>query len=248
MKNQTFIFVHDQKIITDFISNKKFENLDNMLYVFLGEGDIDQIENLENVIISRNFEKNIEKWNKTLIAYTGWYLLWKNNLIQSEYVNLFEYDIVVKNDTQSIIYDCIEKNPEVNSISYIPLSIDDYWFLGDDRTSVTLLNSIEKNYKINGREFIKNYSPDIKVGLTSNQTLKKETFNSFMEWMEPIVEDIKEDKMAGHYPERALPFYILLNNLNKIILEEVLYHFQLDSHNTQGMYEQRKSNYKNILK
>lgn len=247
MKNQTFIFAHDQKIIIDFINGEKFKNLDNLKYVFLGLGETNLIETLNNVIIAKDHINNIEKWNKTLIAYTGWFLLYKNNLIESDYVNLFEYDINIKDNFQNILYETIENNKEIDSISYIPISVHDYMFFNDEKTSKNLLNSIEKNYKINAKDYIRKFDINTTVGVTSNQTLKKETFNKFIEWMEPIIEDIKEDNMAGHYPERALPFFILLNNLNKIILENILKHFQLDSHKTQGIYESKKHMYKNLL-
>jgi hypothetical protein len=248
MKNQTFVFAHDQKIITDFIEKNKFNNLDNMKYVFLGSGKIDKIENLDNVIIARNHENNIEKWNKTLIAYTGWYFLWKNKLISADYVNLFEYDIIVKDDIQNVIKSCIDNYQGIDSISYNLLNVHDYWFLGADLTAKSLLDSIKKNYDIDAREYIKGCSSDSMVGVTSNQTLKRETFESFMEWMEPVIDDIKEDRMAGHYPERALPFYLLLNNKSGIIIKDVLAHFRLDSHNTQSIPEDyKKQTYEKIL-
>jgi hypothetical protein len=249
MKNQTFVFAHDQQIIVDFIANNKFHNLDNLKYVFLGSGAIDKIENLNNVIISRHYVKNIEEWNKTLIAYTGWYMLWKNNLIEAEYVNLLEYDIIVTDNMQSSIYQTLDTYTDIESISYQPLGVHEYWFLGADLTAKALLDSIQKHHGLDGRKFISEFSNDVQVGVTSNQTLKKTTFDSFMEWMEPIIEDIKEDRMAGHYPERSLPLYILYKDAPAAILTGVLSHFRLDSHSTQGMPEQyKKENYNKILK
>ena len=51
MKIKSFIFVHDQKIILDYIRQKKFSELENLIFVFLGYGDVQQIQNLSNVII-----------------------------------------------------------------------------------------------------------------------------------------------------------------------------------------------------
>ncbi|MEY4572245.1 MAG: hypothetical protein RLZ10_1471, partial [Bacteroidota bacterium] len=95
MRIQSFIFCHDQNLILEFISNGKFNNLPNLKFVFLGtELPVDQIENLENVIICRNLPINIEIYPK-FTSFTGWYALWKNNLIDADYVNLFEYDVDV---------------------------------------------------------------------------------------------------------------------------------------------------------
>lgn len=248
MKNQTFVFAHNQQIITDFISHKKFQNMDNLKFVFLGQGPVNEIEHLENVIITRNLEHNIEKWNRTLIAYTGWYALWKNNLVEADYVNLFEYDIIVKEDIQKVLDKLIDDTEKLDSVSYIPLNVHDYWFLGADLTAKVLIDSIQKNYGIDAREYIKKFNPQTFVGVTSNQTLKQETFNQFMTWMEPIIEDIKNDRMAGHYPERALPFFLLLNSLEGVIVNDVLSHFRLDSHQTQGISDSYKiENYNKIV-
>ena len=54
MSLQTFIFIHDQEILLEYIRVKKFQNLKNLKFVFLGNGNTDKIENLENVIISKN--------------------------------------------------------------------------------------------------------------------------------------------------------------------------------------------------
>lgn len=247
MKIETFIFVHDQNIIIDFIDNKKFKNINNFKYVFLGDRDTDKIEHMDNVIIARNFNKNIEQYKK-LTAFTGWFLLWENDLIKSDFINLFEYDIIVNDNLDESIYENITKNENIESISYISIPINDYWFLGDNPTSKKLIDSVEKHYNINTREYIKKYPTNMKIGLTSNQTIKKETFFSYMEWMKPILDDIKDDSMAGHLSERSLPLYVLLNDLERVVLENVMTHFQLDSHNTQNVYEQKKYMYQNIIK
>ena len=45
---ETYIFVHNQNIILDFIESKKFNDLGLVKYVFLGDSNIDKIENLES--------------------------------------------------------------------------------------------------------------------------------------------------------------------------------------------------------
>jgi hypothetical protein len=94
---ETFIFVHDQDLIINFEENKKFENLYTYRYVFLGNRPIDKISHMDNVIIARNYEDNLEEY-PLFTSYTGWYLLWKHKLIKTRYVNLFEYDIVLDNN------------------------------------------------------------------------------------------------------------------------------------------------------
>jgi hypothetical protein len=92
MESQTFIFVHEQNIILDFKNHNKFSNLNNVKYVFLGKNDTDKIESLNDVIICRNLPNNIEDY-PNLTSFSCWYALWKNNMYNSNYINLFEYDV-----------------------------------------------------------------------------------------------------------------------------------------------------------
>jgi hypothetical protein len=69
-----------------------------------------------------------------------------------------------------------------------------------------------------------------------------------MEWMEPLIEDMKNDRMSPHYPERTLPLYLLFKKIPYLVVSDVLFHFQMDSHKTQGKSnEYKEKNYLNIL-
>ena len=121
----TFIFVHDQEIILDFISKNKFNDFKNFKWVFLGDKPYDKIQKLDNLIIVRNLEHNIEQYPK-LTSFTGWYALHKNNLITSDYVNFFEYDINYVPEFVDINKEMIKRN--FDFIGYFPMIIskDDY--------------------------------------------------------------------------------------------------------------------------
>jgi len=45
---ETFIFVHDENIIIDYINAEKFTSLTNVKYVFVGNKESEKIKNLEN--------------------------------------------------------------------------------------------------------------------------------------------------------------------------------------------------------
>ena len=88
----TFIFVHKQEIILEYKKINKFEYLPNLKFVLVGKNEFNLVENMDDVIICQKYDNNIEDYPK-FTSFTGWYLLWKNNLIDTDYVNLFEYDI-----------------------------------------------------------------------------------------------------------------------------------------------------------
>jgi hypothetical protein len=70
--------------------------------------------------------------------------------------------------------------------------------------------------------------------MTSNHTLEKETFEHYMKWMEPMIDDIKISKFSGHQAERSISIFYLINNLKHQIIPNILNHYQLDSHGNQG--------------
>ena len=117
---ETFIFVHDENIILDYINANKFSKIKNLKYVFVGNNEIEKIKNLDNVIICRDLPYNLENYPK-LTSFTGWYALWKNNLIKSNFINLFEYDVNLNDD----IEDHINFNFSLghNVIGYVPIVI-----------------------------------------------------------------------------------------------------------------------------
>ena len=129
MNIQTFIFLHDQKIVLDFIKSKKFEKLNNLKFVFLGEGDVSLITNMENVIVARDQKINIEGYPK-LTSFTGWYAIWKNGLYDSDHINLFEYDICLVDHFNEILEFNLK---HCDILGYVPLDIFNPAFIGDNR-------------------------------------------------------------------------------------------------------------------
>ena len=66
-------------------------------------------------------------------------------------------------------------------------------------------------------------------------------FEEFMVWFEPLIDHIKETRTCGHAHERAISFFYLHKNKKMMLTNGVLEHLQLDSHQTQGIFEVRKN-------
>jgi len=245
MTIETFIFVHDQKIILDFIKNDKFKNLPNLKFLFLGSGEIDKIRDLQNVIISRELEYNIENYPK-LTSFTGWYSIWKNNLSKSDFINLFEYDITISenfNETQN------KKLIKNTILGYIPFSPHNHNFIGHSPWIYELGQSIQKKYNINIKEFLKSVPNDFICSMTSNHTFDIGTFKKYMEWMEPMIDDIKISNFSGHMTERSISLFYILNGVKSVVIPNVLFHFQLNSHGTQSIPKEKFfNNYDKLVK
>lgn len=231
--SQSFIFLHDQNIILEFEKSKKLSNLYNYTYVFLGQRPVDQVEHMENVIIARNYEHNIEDY-PAFTAFTGWYLLWKNNLIKTDYVNLYEYDVLFNKNIDQYHPKFYEQN--IDMIGYVPFLISHYEFIKNPKWNEHILNAIKKIYNI---DLMKHFNkvvlenPNALWSSTSNITFKKEIFNDYMKWFEPIVEMIKNESSCGHAFERSITFYAHMRNKKFALTNGLLQHLQLNSHDTQ---------------
>lgn len=226
----SFIFVHDQELILELEKQKNFSSLESYTYVFLGNGNTDKLEGID--VIYANQEKNNLEDYKYLCAYSGWYLLWKNNLINSQYVNLFEYDIKLGNFSP-----ILDKYLEYGDVfGYVPFDVNNYHFIKNPDWTEEFFKVAKKIYKVDLEEITKE---KIKSGQkywisTSNCTLSKKFFHEYMKWLEPILLEMKEYKNVGHALERALSFYLFYKNKNAIFLNGILQHYQMDSHKTQG--------------
>ena len=244
---ETFIFIHDQDYLLDFEEKLKFKSLHDYKYVFLGNRPIDKIDKLDNVIIARNLQYNIEQYPK-LTSYTGWYALWKNNLISSKYINLFEYDIILNDNIEQYLHRFYYENAEM--IGYVPLNMSNYHFIQNKQWNEIILPSIKKHYNVDLTKVyneILQKNPNSVWSTTSNTTFKTEIFEKYMKWFEPIFEDIKDSITAGHAHERSITYFSTIKNKKFIITNGLLKHFQLDSHSTQGHDVNLVENYNKLL-
>lgn len=249
MKNiETYIFVHDQEIILDFISKNRFSDLENVKYVFLSHRKSDKIEHLKNVIIIKNYENNLENYPK-LTSFTGWYILWKNNIIKSDYVNLFEYDINYIKQFPKINIDLINKNFDI--IGYFPMLINDPVYIKMRQYVDGLITSIKNKTNIDidkliNMLYIKNNNSV--WSSSSNSTWKVSEWIKYMNWFSNFIEDIKDNPYCGHMHERSISFFYFIYNLNVINMPHLMEHLQLNTHGTSPLEKERFNNLYNNLK
>lgn len=231
---KTFIFIHDQDLLLEFERTKKFLGFTGYKYVFVGNRSTDKIKDLPNVIISRDYVGNIENYPQ-LTSFTGWYTLWKHKLIDSEYVNLFEYDINYVPDFESHLYKFYYENSEM--IGYIPYPAHHNMFVKHAPFIEGLYNAIRNVYQIDLKSVVNSAIENKSIGYwssTSNTTFRKDIFEKYMDWFVPLVSLIKDDKNAGHYHERSITLFALLNRRKLSLTSSYIKHFQMDSHKTQG--------------
>jgi len=231
---ETFIFIHDQDLILLFEENNKFENLYSYKYVFLGNRPTDKINHLSNLIIAKNYEDNLEQY-PLFTSYTGWYLLWKNKLIKTKYVNLFEYDIVL--DKNFPIHQSKILSDGIQMIGYVPFPMSHYQFISNPEWNEHIVPQINRIYKFNLVSYVQKLltqNPSAFWSSTSNTTFRLDVFDEYMKWFQPISNQIKETKTCGHAHERSITYFTFVKNKKMMLTNKLLTHIQLDSHKTQG--------------
>jgi hypothetical protein len=235
----TFIFIHDQEIVLDFINKNKFKDFENFKWVFLGNKPYDKIENIDNLIIARNLEHNIEKYPK-LTSFTGWYALCKNNLINSDYVNLFEYDINYVSEFNEINKEILKKN--FDFIGYFPMSVSDVVYIKQQQYSIELIKSVKEKTGFDIIEMINEIqknNPNSLWSSSSNSTWKVSELNNYIEWFTEHLDNVVVSNFAGHIHERSLSFYYFMKNLKVFLAKNLMIHVQLNSHGTSPLPPER---------
>lgn len=231
--SQTFIFCHNQDIILGFEEHGKFKNLYNYTYVFLGNKDVNKLSNLNNVIIARELPFNLEQYPK-FTSFTGWYALWKNNLIKSDYINLFEYDIILNQNIEQNLVRLYEN--KIDMLGYVPFGMNNYHFINNPRWVEDIHMGIKKVYNQDILGFFKKIiskNPNSIWSSTSNTTFKQNVFHDYMKWFEPLIPFLIDSETSGHAHERSITFFAYLRNKKIMILNGLLKHFQMNSHMTQ---------------
>ena len=219
---KTFILCHTQDFIIDSIEHNKYKNFNDYYFVFMGMGQINKIKNINNVIICRDLPNNIEE-QKNCLQYCGWYSLYHNEFLDTDYIRIIDYDVDIININNKTSH-CVK--------SGLGFGFDDHFLnkFGNHRKFVDIMNRYA-----NGdiRKAISNYSKEFnqdKWFSSIDVLINKETFSKFMEWFKPIAEEIKDEYYFGMFFERVLTIFLIVNNVDYNITENEVTHNQLQSH------------------
>jgi hypothetical protein len=83
---------------------------------------------------------------------------------------------------------------------------------------------------------------------SSNSTWKTEKLYNYMDWMNNFIDDIKDDNFCGHMHERSLSMFYYIHNLNVLMTNGLMSHFQLNTHGTSPLPPDRFKKLYNNLK
>jgi|688.fasta_scaffold158251_2 hypothetical protein len=211
-KVKSFVFIHDADILNLIVEKKVFACLENLKYVFLGYGDTTNITT-NDLIIARDLPINIEQY-KYLVAWTGWYALFKNNIVEKgDTINLFEYDTYLINFIQQ------------KECAYLIHSsnCDETWW---NHCQIQHLVEILIN------ETRSNVETRMNVPMTSNYTLQYD--ESLIEPIEKIISlNLADNQNIGHAMERC--YSHILHRLP--VMYGMLKHYYQNSHSSDTKQE-----------
>jgi hypothetical protein len=124
-------------------------------------------------------------------------------------------------------------------IGYIPFPAPHPMFIQHPPFIDTLFKTIRKTYHVDIQRLLMGAINEGKMGhwsSTSNTTFRKNVFDQYMNWMSPMIEEIKVDPNAGHLHERSITIFASMKSKKLILTNGYLKHYQMDSHKTQGHY------------
>ena len=88
-----------------------------------------------------------------------------------------------------------------------------------------------KVYNIDVLDLIKKYPINKKCAIVLNRTIRLSVFEDYMKWSIPIVDDFIDSKYSGHFTERLVTVYYLINHLNHCFLLNAVENLEFNSSN-----------------
>jgi hypothetical protein len=215
MTTTNFIVFHDPKSLKYFINNNNsISSLFN--YILVGDFEIAKNYYLELKsgyhIYLPAIWKNIEK-NKNLLSFTAWYFLSKNNIVNTDFVGVFEYDTIFKQMPD-------HRQLKLNTITgFYKRMLPDGLFL--DLVPGLLSNLTQKQ---------KEKALQLPFwSASSNLIMPKQFLIDFVDWYMNLMPKIIKFPNLPHFHERAINVFAA-NNGYDIEISEIAEHQFLNSH------------------
>ena len=219
----TFILCHDQNIITELVNSKKYDNVGDYTFIFMGPGPVDQLSK-DNVVISRELPENIEQFRNCL-QYCGWYSVYKNKLYgNTDRIRFIDYDVdIIKWDVNTLL----------DVKSYLNYDFSFYFDSGYGSCASRFCENVLQKTGHTTQELLNNFFKNTEITKwfsTADVLIKTNLFEQFMEWVEPLFLKYKEEPCFGFHFERYLCVFCMSKNIPYQCVTGETEHQQLQSH------------------
>lgn len=237
--HQIVVTIHDQELLLQYEAAAKFAGQSPVTYVFVGSGAVDELGCLGNVIVARDLADNIESMNY-FVDFTSWYACARNRLTPNGLLSLIQYDVSITHDFSERTVQVMKDLPG-GILGYCPVEMKNRNFIRDNVGYEPLRDACRNVYGLNIKSIFTTFQRsgiDRLWPATNNVCMHTDTLNDFVRWFTPIANAMGNQKSSGHAFERAIKLFAILSGRNTGYTNEVLDHFQLDSHGTQGLAKQ----------
>jgi len=215
MNLTNYIIFHDRKSIELFYINNDKLDRTNFRWILVGDNDETGFIDYEGKVILATFKpENIEHY-PSLLTFTAWYLLAKNDICKTDYIGLFEYDVEFlsnPNDiklSQDTIYGFNKRElPDKNGL---------------------YIHAVPEFHRLLSNKEIETANKQPFWNATSNFIIHKEFLIKFVDWYMQFIPEILGLKKHSHFHERAINIFAA-NNGYKNAYCALIKHHQLCSH------------------
>jgi hypothetical protein len=212
MKNITiYVVFHDEESF-NFFKQNNFDLFYNENVKLFNVGQMPYYTGLT----ANRMLHNIEHL-PSLLTFTAWYAIAKNDICLTDYVGIFEYDVKLKPDFEQVINSLQLDNNTI--YGFINRKLPDSMFL-QCVPNFTKLLTVDEYFKASH----KNY-----WNATSNFIMPKKFLSDFVDWYYQFVPEILIYPEHGHFHERAVNVFAALREYQNKSLP-LLEHFQRCSH------------------
>ena len=212
-KTSIYIVCHDEASYNHFCSNNP-DIKDKVIFLFVGKPHIIRGEGL----YLDSFTNNIEK-HKTLLTFTAWYALVKNNLVKSKFVGIFEYDTILKPEILSLSDGQLKDDHSV--IGFAPRPTNEKIYLDAVNGLVEVLPSI---YIVNA------YAGSAVWSASTNMIMPKWFLTDFVNWYDGYWRETLKYPNHPHFHERAVNVYAATIGMQYKFFPEWVRHEEKRSH------------------
>lgn len=227
MSIETYITIHDSTLIHNCENTGRFASISHT-YLFVGPKPVYECDGLK-VIVCRDHSPNYE-YLPHFYDFTGWFVLAKHSLINSDYAIFLQYDhSLIVDDIEAKTIDALQRH---EMVGYSPA--------GPGLWTLALPNFYERQLEGikacgNDWEALVASTPFTVWPTTQGIAWRTSEFREFMNWFEPAFESFKDHTFAGHLAERMIQPFLMATGMTAGFLPGSVSHESLDCHGTKDL-------------
>jgi len=227
---EVLVVVHDPSIIEELEAEQHFSMLPDYRYILVGSDDRYADSDFQcpaKTIVARRLPTNIEE-HRHLLAFTAWYAIAKNGLVNAKFVSILEYDVDVDRDFHQRTIRALKEGHRM--LGYVPFALTHPQYL---YATAWFTESLAEVYNIDAAAMVRRHLSSGGADLwtaTTNLSMRLVDLEGFVDWFLPLSRVFRHDPVGAHVHERCVPIYCMSRGIENYHLPGLLQHHQKRSH------------------